>query len=207
MNDEKTENFIASIIAVLLLIGFAWFSYSKIESCRNEILEREKQYQALSKIFAPYLNYYADPLGFASAVTTSPYIKGKVLVVDCQPRTELPGLKQALGKEAWVEVNRLEFLSLPEEMRAKTTTEVGTVVQLRWNQLQVGSYKLQNGTIVPGCKIICIVVIIDLAKKSVVGVKAITGDDPKSSIKSYESPYGMRPETEIVDCILSLPRR
>ena len=192
-------------------MGIAWYFFA---SCRNDMIEYKKKgqaFQTLSKTFSPYLNYYADSSKCTPVVAANPYIKGKLLVVDCLPGTsndqkEMPGLLQALGKDAWVELNRNVTESLPEELLAKSKSEVGTIIQLRWSQQQVGSYRLSNGSIIPGYKILCNVTVIDEVNKLVAGSTTLVGADPPKAKHAHDLPYGMDPDAEIIKYIMSLPK-
>ena len=94
------------------------------------------------------------------------------------------------------------YFYLPEDMRAGSTDEEGTVVLLDWHKTQVGKY--DGGS--PGYVQTCRVALIDKAANAVVGESTFRGGDSPKSKKERESGTGPKPTDEVVRYFTSLPR-
>ena len=111
---------------------------------------------------------------------SSPYLKGKVVLVDRNKR-ELDGLHRAI----------------PAAMRAENINEIGTVVWLEWD------YKWVRGGRAPVCK----VSVIDRARNVVVGEETFEGQPPPPPSPYNSCPSEYRPNAEITGYIQDLPRK
>jgi len=113
-------------------------------------------------------------------------MNGKLVAVDLDSKT----------------IDDLHF-DLPDDLRAETPEDVGTVVQLHWDKLQVGSY---NGK--PAWKQSCQVRVMDKPSGELIETQPFWGGDPPSAIDSNASAgWGSRPDKEIVEFLGTLPRQ
>jgi hypothetical protein len=116
------------------------------------------------------------------------------------------GSKKMAGKCVTVDMDSKEvdyvYFDLPEELRAETPDQVGTVVQLKWGKEQVGDYKGK-----PAWKHNCTVTVVDRATMSPIASSMFWGSDPPSSIKSSQSEgNGDKPYDQIVNFVKGQPR-
>lgn len=109
-----------------------------------------------------------------------PYLKGKVVLVNLHKR-ELDDLHRFI----------------PEELRAESLNEVGTVIWLEWD------HKWVRGSKAPVCKL----TVIDRARNLIVGESYFEGDPPPMPNLIDRFPVERRPDREITTWIKSLPRR
>src|SRR5262249_8471941 len=96
------------------------------------------------------------------------------------------------------------YYDVPQDMRATTPEEVGTVVQLFWGEDKVGEYHPGGG----GAYVrTCRVVVIDHEKRLAVGEASFRGGDPPRSSRNGVSQHGSYPTESMVSFLKSLPKR
>jgi hypothetical protein len=115
------------------------------------------------------------------------YVKGKVIPVDL-----------ANQKIDWF------YYDLPDDLKARTPEQVGTVVWLEWGERKVGQYGTSGG----GAFVrTCNVTVIDHAQRAIVGRHYIEGGPPPTTSRRGASQYGSYPTEGIVNYLRGLPRR
>jgi hypothetical protein len=124
-----------------------------------------------------------------------------------QPEKEFTS-KKPIGKCVTVDMEKNEvdsiYFDLPDELRAETPDQVGTIVQLNWGKQQVNEY--EGGK--PAYKQRCDVLVVDRATMSAVAAETFWGSDPPSQIKSSQSEgSGDKPTDQVVNFLKGLPRR
>lgn len=140
-------------------------------------LVRAKQ----SNRFKNNLIEYCQEYEFAE--TTSPKIKGKLVVVN-------------LGER---KVDELHF-DLPSRVKATKPQEVANIVQLDFVPTYIGNYGAQA----KAYKYTAYVTIIDVANCKAIAKIAFEGSHPPATVKAGYNGYGSKPLAEIKDYILSL---
>ena len=136
----------------------------------------------------------------------SPYIAGKMLVVDYHSLQSQPIDIDGDGVLGDDPSNYL----VPTNRMATTPDQVGAIIRLSCSARFVGTYKVSNGEQVSGYARDCDVTIIDRAKGLVVGINSFEGPDPPSKTICY-SPcmdiYGPYPGGDIAKYLLGLPSK
>jgi hypothetical protein len=113
-------------------------------------------------------------------------ISGKLITVDVQDQS----------------IDYLYF-DLPDDLRADTPDQVGTVVQLRWSKTKVAEYT--NGK--PAYRQTCHAAVMNKGTGELVAEGDFQGGDPPSTIKSSQPDgTGSKPDKEVVDFLKRLPR-
>ena len=147
------------------------------------------------KPFLPYMEQYRAA-GKAVDAEGGPYIRGKVLVLrpdEVEPED---------GAINW-RMN-IVYFGLPEELRATTPEEVGTLVWVRCGEKAVGTYT--DGT--SAYQGYCVVTVTDWTLRSTVGQQLFEGIEPKSYKTGPGSRHAGEPATRlIVEWLASLPRK
>ena len=141
---------------------------------------------------------------------TQGYINGKVIPI--RPMTQLyrtdskgkliPIEPLAEGYEIDDEV----YYILWKELRAKTPSEVKTIVRLDWSEKIVGQYGKGKMSQAAGIWL-CDVTVIDKAEQKVVVRKHFEGGKPPQSKRVTTSGRGSKPIKEIGKYLNHLPRR
>lgn len=134
--------------------------------------------------FKANLVEYSKDYPFGGA--TDPYVTGKVVVVN---KTE-----QKIDDP---------FFDLPTDVKAAKPEDVKTIVQIAYEQRQVGTY----GGSGKAYQYTAYVTVIDKSTGKMVGKTSFEGTEPPSSVKKGSNGYGSKPTTEIKNYILQLPRR
>lgn len=172
------------------------------------------------KPFLPHLSEFVN-LGELKHDTdvNNPYIVGKVIIVDmyegdkdspgAPPRKVNTVFFSACGMKWTKQFNCHEFFFLPDDLRATTPEEVGTIIWLSWGSRQVGHYgEVEYHK--PACRIKCRMTIIDKKRNSIIGEKEfLGGPPPKTTSASFDlqGDYGNKPTPAITSYIESLPRK
>jgi hypothetical protein len=119
----------------------------------------------------------------------TPYINGKILAID---KTNEVGAPSAV------------HVALPEELRAQSPEEVGTVVWVEWKETRFGTYG-DSGIV--AYRIDADVTVIDAVKKVVIARETFQGGDPPSTAPAGGGPgRGPRPVAKIVGYLEQLAR-
>jgi hypothetical protein len=137
--------------------------------------------------FNAKINDYINVAPKQRADPGPPALKGKVIPVD-------------LGEKAvdWL------YFDLPDDLRPTTPEEVGTVVHLRWGQIQVGQYGTGGGAAyVQTCK----VTVLDKASGVVLGETEVRGSQPPQSSRRGSSQSGSKPTEAVISFVKQLARR
>ncbi len=117
----------------------------------------------------------------------SVYVKGKMVVISKQEK----------------EVDDEVYPALPNELRADSPAEVGTVVILKWGAQVRGVYTGGNASALWHT---CEVTVIDRSLSAIVGRQDFRGGDPPVSTTGRGDIYGTKPIQEIVAYLTALPR-
>jgi hypothetical protein len=126
-----------------------------------------------------------DPLGLPVSFQKAGPVQKKMIVIDMREK----------------DVDSL-YWDLPEELRAATPDEVGTVVWMEWDKIQRMIYGTK-----PGWQHHVKVTVIDMSRKTVVAHGCFIGSMPPSSISSRSSEgNGSKPTDEVVRFLATLPR-
>jgi len=145
--------------------------------------------------FLPYMDEYREA-GKAVDAEGGPYIRGKVLVLrpdEVEPED---------GDQHFM--MNIAYFGLPEELRAATPEEVGTVVWVRCGEKAVGTYT--DGT--SAYQGYCVVTVTDWTLRSTVGQQLFEGIEPKSYKTGPGSRHAGEPATwKIVEWLAALPRK
>lgn len=137
--------------------------------------------------FKSHLSEYASMSGLKPiSPTVSPYIKGKVIVIDIDEK----------------DIDDC-FFDLPSDLRAASPEEVGTVIWLDWGEVLIGRYTDGAG----GYQITCKVTVIDKAKTAIVGEATFKGSEPPSVKSGSGDRTGDKPTDDVSDYIKTLPRQ
>jgi hypothetical protein len=101
------------------------------------------------------------------------------------------------------EVDRDIYFDMPDDVKPATPDEVGTVVQLQWNKVQVDQYTNGKGAFRQDC----MATVFDReSKKALAGPTLIEGEEPPQSIKSSESGTGKKPVKRLIEFVQSVGR-
>lgn len=122
----------------------------------------------------------------------SPYVNGRMVLIDRATR----GIDTLM-------------LDLPDDLRASSPHQVGTVVWLDWDARQEGVYvSSRTGKRCGGAfRRSCDVAVIDCRNgPKLVGRKRVLGPEPPHKTDSESDVYGKHPRREIVESLASLPR-
>lgn len=144
-----------------------------------------------TRLIAPFDQRIGDFLGLETAppnALATAAIKGKVLVID-------------LGKQK-VDVDL--FFRLPEDLRPGSPEEVGTVVLVRWQDIQVDEYSNKG----KAYRVDGVLTVIHRDSKEVVADDVVfAGGDPPAKIKqSAPSGKGPKPFDKIIEYLVRLPK-
>jgi hypothetical protein len=127
--------------------------------------------------------YAAD---FAFGDTTAPYTKGKIVVVN----------KTSKAVED-------PYFDLPEPLKATKPEEVGTIVQVTYEENQVGTYTSGSKAYQYTAR----VNVIDRETGKIIGRISFKGGEPPSSVKRGANGYGSRPTEQIKNYLIGLPHK
>jgi len=180
MNNGKVIGWTLFGLLVLGVVGFF---------CVRSIVRANKV-----KPFKQHIDAYAQPAKNEGPGKGDPQallgkVNGKVITVDLEKK----------------EIDYLYF-DLPNDLRAETPEDVGTVAQLQWGKHQLTDRQYTNGK--PAFKQNCVVTLVDKATGNLIARQELWGGDPPSSIKSSQSEgTGSKPEKEVVDYLKGLPRK
>ncbi len=137
------------------------------------------------KVFRPHLSEFTRTP--QPKVEGTPYRTGRILAVD-------------VGR---CEVDEDVHFELPEDLRARTPEEVGTVAWVKWGTRAVGKYT--DGA--TASSYTCTLTVIDRAKWTIIHEEEMGGPGPPSQRKSTESATGAKPTWVIVEYLKTLPSR
>jgi hypothetical protein len=134
--------------------------------------------------FAPFLSEYTFRPEYKKEVFgVEPRIAGKVVTIGSGKFK--PRRLECCPDEVSVEVLETDatwvddiYFYLPEESRAKTPEEVGTIIHLAYSGDVVGSYANVGAAI----QVICMVSIIDPAQNTIVSQRLFSGKKPESDL-------------------------
>jgi len=173
----------------LLIIGaillFAAFTVGK--SIFQFAAEEEAR-----EAFTPQINAYLEAADWEALEGEEPYIAGKVVTVDTDKKA----------------VDYWTFDKLPEGLRAKSPTEVGTVVLITWDWEEVGKYQDTETGETTGAakKSLASVTLLNWQEQLIIEERVFEGQPPPESI-ALDGDYALeRPMFEIVDYLKGLPR-
>jgi hypothetical protein len=138
---------------------------------------------ARSPFRAQMAQYMAPPTGMGNPATS---VK-KLVVVDVAAQ----------------DLDSLHY-ELPDDLRASSPAEATTVVWLKWNKAQVGTYTTGGAAY----QWHCLVTVIDLGTRTKIREQNFTGSPPPQSIRSRRgtSHSGDKPNSQIVNFLRGLPR-
>lgn len=136
--------------------------------------------------FKNNLTEYTNTATFKEQAGTTPYLKGKLVVVN---KTEM-------------KVDD-PYFDLPEDVKAVKPEEVSTIVLLDYDKSVAGRYT--DGA--AGYRYTAKVTVIDKTSGTIVGRTSFKGGEPPSTKKGSGDEYGPKPSNEIKNYLLSLPRR
>jgi hypothetical protein len=135
---------------------------------------------------------FKDRLPEYTAITRTqvgdPYLKGKIIAIDKNRNI----------------IDKL-YYDLSEELRANTPEEVGTIVWLQCDENVVGYYGSTQTEGSEATYWTCDVTIIDKSIPAILEKRNFAGAPPPS--KSAGSGTGGKPTKEIIDYLVSLPRK
>lgn len=137
----------------------------------------------------PFKNNLADYISssaFKEQFTATPYIKGKLVVVN----------------QSEVKVDD-PYFDLPEDIKALKPEEVGTIVWVSYEPVVVGRYTGGSA----GYRYTGKVTVIDKTAGAIVGRTSFKGGEPPSTKRGSGDAYGSKPTEEIKNYLLSLPRK
>jgi hypothetical protein len=141
--------------------------------------------------FRKDLKWYLEPPKRGQPSSWS--VSGKMVVVDVKQRA----------------VDPLHF-KLPKELRAYSPDDVGSIVQLHWERVQMGHYVTRlNGVEVPvnaAYRWDCRAEVYDKASGALLTTKHFSGRDPPE-MKHNDQVEGLRPDDEIIEYLRGLPGR
>ena len=139
----------------------------------------------LTQPFRPFMSAYQDQ-NLKPESPGEDYVVGKVVVID-KDKPQVHGI----------------HFRLPEELRASSPEEVGTVVWLSWGEKVVGTYT--DGS--KGYRRTCNVTIIDQANRQITGSRTFLGSNPPEEKSGFGRRKGDKPSArEIAAYIKSLDR-
>jgi hypothetical protein len=141
-------------------------------------------HRSAEEAFQPHM---AEYLAAAKGTADPAEVKGKMVVVDKATR----------------DIDWDVFFGLPDDVRAAAPQEVGTVVWLVWDKMQVGKYN--DGT--PAYSWTCAVTVIDQAGRGVVATTSLRGSDPPEKIENPNEGVGTKPTAQVIDYLRGLPRQ
>lgn len=136
--------------------------------------------------FKNNLAEYTNSSTFKEQAGATPYIKGKIVVVN---KTE-------------VKVDD-PYFDLPEEVKALKPEDVGTIVWVTYEPSVVGRYT--GGSL--GYRYTANVTVIDKASGTIIGRSTFKGGEPPSTKKGSGDAYGSKPSNDIKNYLLGLPRK
>lgn len=181
---SRTDRLSASLLFLFAVIFVACIPYYLY-------VERPRQrLDAYQEAFAASVPEYLSmvPPDTPIADDAEPKLLGKAVVVDKQ--AEGGGVSAVHGQ-------------LPEEIRAESPTEVGTVVWIDWKEFQYGRYSATR----VGYRIDAVVTVIDKANKAVLDrVEFEGGLPPETAPSGSQHGYGPRPVEQILEYLSNLPR-
>jgi hypothetical protein len=171
-----------------VLKKLGWFSTVPVLITAVVVLyaAREARRAAELRPFSEQISQYLDVSGFQ--VRSGPaYLTGKVLLIDTA-------------------ANKVDdlFFDLPADLRAHRSDEVGTIVWIHCAEEWVSLYPSDNRW---GYQTFCRLTVIDKTNATILGKYVIAGFGPLPENKAPGDQPSPRPEDEILEYILSLPRR
>ena len=150
--------------------------------------DQEKQ----RDVFKPHIHkYISGP--YQSAFTNEPYVRGKILSIDVKDST----------------VDELTFSKLPDELRAASNDEVGTILLCEWYRIKEGEYFSEDTNVKTGdaYRSYANVSIIDVKENKMIHIKNFKGQDPLKATNIDGDFTSMQPMFELIDYIKGLPRK
>ena len=160
------------VVGAAILIGVGLWASSAIS--------HQHELSALK----PHLTEYLATERSGESMNNTPYIVGKIVVVD-------------LGKKNF---DYLVF-KLPAKLRATTPDEVGTVVQTTYTDNEFGTYT--GGGI--GYQTQADVKLINFATGQLISTKSFLGSEPPATKSGSGDAHGGEPTQQVVDWLKSLP--
>jgi hypothetical protein len=128
-------------------------------------------------------SYAAD---FSVGDTSAPFTTGKMVIVNKTTKAvEDP------------------YFDLPENLKATKPEEVGTIVQVTYEENQVGTYTSGSKAYQYTAR----VNVVDKATGKIVGRTTFKGGEPPSSVKRGSNGYGSRPTEQIKTYLVGLARK
>lgn len=168
-------------------LAAAFLAYVLIKSF-IQFSDQEKQ----KDVFRPYIHkYISGP--YESAFTSEPYVRGRILSIDIKDST----------------VDEFTFSKLPEELKARSADEVGTLLFCEWYSVKEGEYFNEETDEKTGdaYRSYANVSIIDLKEKRLIHIRNFKGADPLKATNITGDFTSMQPMFEVIDYVKSLPRK
>ncbi len=168
-----------SILGAIALSIAGFFGVRQLLRNQKTAPFREKMQTYLARP-DNYEPIQVDPMGQPIAYQRPGPIQKKMIVIDLREKD--------IDSAYW---------DLPDELRATTPDEVGTVVWLEWDKIQRMIYGTK-----PGYQHHVKVTVIDLSKKTAVANACFIGTMPPGSISSRDSEgNGSKPNGDVVRCL------
>ncbi len=148
--------------------------------------EKEQSY------FSSHLNAYLNS-SYTQAEKNSPYIRGKVVIVDIDKRN----------------IDYLVHPKLPDSIRAQKPDEVETIVLVTWRKQKEGEYKeVETGSVTGDAyRSMAHIRLIDWVSKEILVEKDFFGEDPVGGLTREGDFTSQWPMFKIVEYLESLPRK
>jgi hypothetical protein len=183
----KSANRLHLVVLALAVLGLmaAGPYYVRVAAPRREQSEYQER-------FAAHIQQYLSlvPADAPLSEDATPYIRGRIVAID---KTAQGGTLSAV------------HLALPDELRAQSPDDVGTIVLIEWREVRAGIYG-DSGIV--AYRIYADVTIVDEVKKSVVGRETFVGGDPPDTAPSGGGPgRGSQPVSEIVTRLEELAQK
>ncbi len=126
--------------------------------------------------------------------TEKPYIRGRILPVDKKDK-DVDGI----------------YADLPENLRATSQNDIGTIVLMGHSYTKVGTYERAGLTGGPAFVAHCTIYLVDVEIPAVIYERTFDGDLPLMRIQTHgrwsDGATGRGPEATIVTFLKALPRR
>jgi hypothetical protein len=145
------------------------------------------RYLILQSELDPFKSHLAEYLSAAEVQQGEAYIHGKIIPVNVRNQT----------------VDYSFYYELPEELRASSPEEVGTVVWLDCTGSLVGTYTGGGGAY----RWTCETQVVDLSIFRIVGEESFTGSDPPKTKLGSGDEHGSFPSDQIIAYLVALPRK
>ncbi len=178
VSDDFGDRYFWHIVGIVLLVVGSFAVYMIVVKSGEATIRQEAEEK-----FGPLIAEYCKPPVSVFPQGPRPAVKGKLMIVDIQ--------EQKID----IVYGRCE-----EYLRAKTPEEVGTIVQLKWEERVVGSYS--DGSAAK--QWICTLQCIDNATKIGHTPKEFIGSPPPKSIRGGGGASGGKPYKQINEYLESV---